>query len=83
MWKARPVIATRVGGIQDQITDRENGLLLDDPTDPETFASALDHLFDDPAFAASLGNAAQETVRARYLETRSLLDHLELLLSHC
>lgn len=83
MWKARPVIATRVGGIQDQITDRENGLLLDGPADPEAFAAALDNLFEDPAFAASLGAAAQETVRSRYLETRSLLDHLELLLSHC
>lgn len=83
MWKGRPVIASRIGGIQDQITDRENGLLLDDPTDPEAFASALDQLFDDPAFAASLGKSAQESVRARYLETRSLLDHLELLLSHC
>ena len=83
MWKARPVIATRVGGIQDQITDGENGLLLDDPSDPEAFASALDRLFDDPAFAQQLGQAAQETVRTRYLETRSLLDHLEMLLTHC
>ena len=83
MWKGRPVIASRVGGIQDQITDRENGLLLDDPADPDAFAAALEQLFDDPAFAAHLGNAAEATVREHYLETRSVLDHLELLLSHC
>jgi trehalose synthase len=82
MWKGRPVIASKVGGIQDQITHGENGLLLDDPTDPEAFAAALDQLFDDPDMAKNVGDSAQETVRARYLETRSLHDHLELLLAH-
>ena len=33
MWKRRPVIGTRVGGIQDQIVDGESGLLIDDPHD--------------------------------------------------
>ena len=28
MWKGRPVIASRIGGIQDQIVDGEHGLLL-------------------------------------------------------
>ena len=31
MWKARPVVASRLGGIQDQIVDGETGILLDDP----------------------------------------------------
>ena len=33
MWKRRPVIGTRVGGIQDQIVDGVSGLLVDDPRD--------------------------------------------------
>ena len=33
MWKARPVVASRIGGIQDQIVDGDSGLLLDDPRD--------------------------------------------------
>jgi trehalose synthase len=41
MWKGRAVIASRVGGIQDQIVDGECGLLLDDPRDLDTFARLL------------------------------------------
>ena len=33
MWKARPMVASRAGGIQDQIVDGETGVLLDDPRD--------------------------------------------------
>ena len=33
MWKSRPMIASRVGGIQDQIVDERDGLLVDDPYD--------------------------------------------------
>ena len=41
MWKGKPVVASRVGGIQDQIVDGESGLLLDDPGDLDEFAAAL------------------------------------------
>ena len=34
MWKARPVVATAVGGIQDQIVDGESGVLLADAARP-------------------------------------------------
>jgi hypothetical protein len=40
MWKARPVLASRVGGIQDQITHGLSGLLLDDPNDLTAFGRA-------------------------------------------
>jgi hypothetical protein len=33
MWKARPVVATRVRGHQEQIQHRVTGLIVHDPTD--------------------------------------------------
>jgi glycosyltransferase involved in cell wall biosynthesis len=35
MWKSRPVVGTAVGGIADQISSGEHGLLVDDPADLE------------------------------------------------
>ena len=41
MWKARPVVASRIGGIQDQIVDGETGILLDDPLDLAAYGAAV------------------------------------------
>src|SRR6266498_3540444 len=46
MWKARPVVATRVGGIQDQIVDGESGVLVDDPADLAAVGGAIDSLLE-------------------------------------
>jgi trehalose synthase len=78
MWKARPVIASRIGGIQDQILDGESGLLID-PLDLGVTAAAIDGLLDDPARARALGAAARERVRGSFLGTRDLIQHMELI----
>src|SRR5215207_10696060 len=48
MWKGRPVVASRVGGIQDQVVDGETGLLVD-PGDLAAFGRAVRRLLDDPS----------------------------------
>jgi trehalose synthase len=78
MWKARPVIASKVGGIQDQIVDGESGILLEDPADLEAYAAALDKVLRDDTFAAALGEAARERVRDRYLGDRHLMQYVDL-----
>ena len=78
MWKARPVIGSRVGGIQDQIVDRESGLLLADPTDLDEFGKLLESVLGDPDLAAELGPAARERVRNDYLGDRHLEQYVEL-----
>lgn len=79
MWKRRPVVASRVGGIQDQIEDGENGLLLDDPEDLDAFARAVGGLLEDPVNAKRLGEAGYERVSERFLGLHQLVQYAELL----
>jgi glycosyltransferase involved in cell wall biosynthesis len=58
---ARPVIATRVGGIPQLLTDMTEGILVD-PGDPEALAEALERVLGDPVRAAALGAASQRRV---------------------
>jgi trehalose synthase len=67
MWKARPVVATAVGGIRDQVLDGETGLLVDDPADLQGFGAAIVRLLDDPAWATQLGKAAHQRTHELYL----------------
>jgi trehalose synthase len=79
MWKGRPVLASAVGGIQDQIEDGVSGVLLRDPSDREAFARALFELLDDPARAERIGVAGRERVRENFLGIRQLEDYTALL----
>ena len=79
MWKARPVVASRIGGIQDQIVDGESGLLVDDPADLAGAAEAIDSLLGNPERAAAIGSAARERVRESFLGTRHLVQYFRLI----
>ena len=57
MWKGRPVLASAVGGICDQIIHGETGLLLEDPQDRDLFAAELGNLIEDRERAMRLGEA--------------------------
>ncbi|MEE8312493.1 MAG: glycosyltransferase [Candidatus Binatia bacterium] len=79
LWKGRPVLASAVGGIQDQIADRENGVMIQDPTSTSEFAEALAWLLTDADRAARIGVAARERVRERFLGLGSLMSWGEIL----
>jgi trehalose synthase len=78
MWKHRPVIGSRVGGIAEQIVDGESGLLID-PRDPRALAGAVLRLTGDPSLAARLGTAAHDRVRTHYLGAVRLAQYGALL----
>jgi trehalose synthase len=78
MWKSRAVLATRVGGIQDQIVHGVSGVLLDDPDDLEAYGRQLAMLLYDGGYRTRLGAAARERVRERFLESRHLRDWVNL-----
>jgi trehalose synthase len=78
MWKGRPVVASRVGGIQDQIEDELTGYLVD-PTDVAAFGDRVNRLLQDPHGAERMGRAAQARVRDHFLGPRHLGQYVDLL----
>jgi trehalose synthase len=78
MWKSRPVLASAVGGIQDQISDGVDGVLLPDPRDLHEFARRLQTLIDDQSLALRLGRAAHARVQDGYLADRHLGQYVDL-----
>jgi glycosyltransferase involved in cell wall biosynthesis len=71
MVLARPIVATRVGGVAEAIEDGESGLLVA-PRDAGGLAQALIRLLSDPARADELGRQARSQVRARFTRERML-----------
>jgi len=79
MWKARPVVASRIGGIQDQIVDGVSGVLVSDPHALAEYGAAVTGLLLDPRRAETMGIEAMNRVRTEFLGPRHLLQYLELL----
>jgi trehalose synthase len=79
MWKGRPVVASAVGGIVDQVVDGETGLLLRDPADLDDFGAVVTRLLAQPQEAARLGENARRHVAAHFLPDRQLLQYADLL----
>ena len=78
MWKGRAVVAGKVGGIQDQITDGQDGFLVDDPHDLGEFADVLQRVLDDDEGRARVGAAAHARVLDAYLGDRHLGQYVDL-----
>jgi trehalose synthase len=75
LWKARPTVAARVGGIVDQIVDGETGWLVDSSS--ECAQACIDILSDPPA-ARQRALRGKEHVRRNFLTPRLLRDWLVL-----
>jgi trehalose synthase len=75
LWKTRPVVAGRVGGIVTQIEDGVTGWLVDSA---EECARACSEVLADAAAARDRAVRGKETVRRRFLTPRLLHDWLAL-----
>jgi trehalose synthase len=75
LWKARPTVAGRVGGIVTQIQDGETGWLVDSP---RACADACVEVLDDPSAARARAIRGKEYVRRNFLTPRLLRDWLVL-----
>ncbi|MGA1874909.1 MAG: glycosyltransferase [bacterium] len=78
LWKGKPVIASKVGGIPLQIDDGINGFLVD-PKDIQGCADRAVEILKKPKLAEDLGRNAIEKVRHNFLMTRLLSDYLDLI----
>jgi trehalose synthase len=81
MWKERAVVAAAVGGLRDQIEHASSGILIQDPSDLESFGAAVVELLADPGRRALLGAAGRRRVTQHYLHDRHLADWAALLTS--
>jgi trehalose synthase len=75
LWKSRPVVGGRCGGIVLQIRDGYDGYLVDSVED--CAARTID-LLADPVGADAMGSQGKEHVRENFLSTRELEDWLRL-----
>jgi trehalose synthase len=78
MWKAKPVVATAVGGIVDQVVSGEHGILIGDPYDLAAFGQAVRTLLDQRDYAQQLGTNAHERVLADFLCDRQFEQYMKL-----
>lgn len=76
LWKGRPVIGGRCGGITLQIEDGVNGYLVDTI---EECAHRTIELLQNREQADRFGTTGREHVRANFLSTRELEDWLRLM----
>jgi glycosyltransferase involved in cell wall biosynthesis len=69
MERARPVIASAVGGLDDLVEDGETGLLVA-PGEVSPLADAIAALAADPPRAAAMGQAARRRALAEFPHDR-------------
>ncbi len=62
---ARPVVATRIGGIPEVVRDGVTGLLIE-PRDSSALAASIARLLDDAALRDRLGQAARTYAEAHH-----------------
>ncbi len=78
LWKAKPVVASNVGGIPLQIKHKYSGLLCHSI---EGAAFAIKQLLNSPLYAKKLGENGRENIRNNFLLTRHLKEYMLLFLS--
>jgi trehalose synthase len=75
MWKRACVIGGNVGGIRHQITDGEDGFLVENVVET---AARIVQLLKQPELRRRIGDKAHETVRQNFLMSRLMEDWIDL-----
>ena len=78
MWKGRPTVCSRVGGLQEQVIDGVTGYLLD-PGDQRGAGRRIVELVADPRLRQRMGAAGHARVRSEFLLPREGAEWVDLL----
>ena len=78
LWKAKPVVASAVGGIPLQVTHKFSGLLC---YSIEGAAFAIKQLLNSPDYARKLGQNGRAHIQSNFLLTRHLRDYMLMFLA--
>lgn len=78
LWKAKPVVASNVGGIPLQIKHKYSGLLCHSI---EGASFAVKQVLNSPEYAKKLGENGREHIKNNFLITRHIRDYMLLFLS--
>lgn len=76
LWKGRPVVGGKVGGITLQIRDGQDGYLVESV---EECAARTIELLHNPTHADHMGSTGREHVRQNFLSTNNLESYLRLM----
>jgi trehalose synthase len=79
LWKARPFIGGRVGGIPLQVEDGQTGFLV---SSPDECAERSLRILREPDLGKRLGRSGKEHVRKHFLTPRLLRDWLRIFRNH-
>lgn len=77
MAAGRPVIASRVEGVEELVRHRETGLIVG-PENPVELAAAISDLLGDSAFATAAGAESQRTALKEFATKKMSLAYTEL-----
>ena len=72
---AKPIVASRVGGIPEVVVDGKTGILVP-PKDPDRLAQAIVRMMQDRALAASMAEAGYARVTERFTVERMVEETL-------
>jgi trehalose synthase len=78
-WKGTPVVASKIGGIPEQVINNKTGFLVN-PNDIAGCAEKVVTLLKDKKLAKEMGRQGKEFIRDNFLITRHLADYLALLI---
>jgi glycosyltransferase involved in cell wall biosynthesis len=76
MAYGRPVVATRVGGIPEVVSERESGVLIE-RGDVAALTESVVALMDDPGRRITMGKAGREKVQSRFDLQKNVTELLE------